>query len=43
MILNKKSKEAKISKKKAFLVTAKSGLEVNTEEDVWVILPNTFW
>lgn len=37
---NKKPKEAKVSNKKAFLVTAKSGLEVNTEEDVWVILPN---
>ncbi|MCF5725541.1 hypothetical protein GIV38_28410, partial [Pseudomonas syringae] len=37
---NKKREEAKVINKKAFLVTAKSGLEVNTEEDVWVLLPN---
>lgn len=40
MIQYKKQEGAKASQKKAFLVTAKSGLVVNTDDDVWVILPN---
>ncbi|CAI8900818.1 DUF1998 domain-containing protein [Pseudomonas sp. IT-P74] len=40
MIRYKKQEGAKASKQKACLVTAKSGLVVNTADDVWVILPN---
>ncbi|MGF6161221.1 hypothetical protein D3C81_661110 [compost metagenome] len=36
----KKQEGAKTSKQKASLVTAKSGLVVNTADDVWVLLPN---
>ncbi|HEJ4836735.1 TPA: hypothetical protein SL610_006274 [Pseudomonas aeruginosa] len=40
MIREKKRKALKPEKKEISLVTVKSGLTVNTSDDVWVLLPN---